>query len=98
GRAQHDRAGAGGLDHELHDQRRLAALAGAVARGEVLLDRDPLDAPERLQDLRRVAERGCLSHARGLLFADAEPEGLGIGLAANSGKADAKTLWLGVRE
>ena len=40
--AEHDRARAGSLGHHLHHQRRFAALAGAVARGEELLERNLL--------------------------------------------------------
>ena len=54
--------GPGRLDHELHHQRRLAALAGPVARGEVLLDGDLLDALEGQEHLRVVRERRGLSH------------------------------------
>ena len=36
----------------LHDQRRLAALAGAVSRGEELLERELLHALEGVQRLR----------------------------------------------
>ena len=61
-RSQDDGAWARRLHHELHDEGRLAALAGPVTRGEVLLDRDLLDAPERLQDLGRVAERRRVRH------------------------------------
>src|SRR3989441_138571 len=81
GGAEHDRARARGLHHELHDQRGLAPLAGPVTGGEVLLERDLLDAPERLQDLGRVGERRALSHGRSLLFSDTEPVRLRVGLA-----------------
>src|SRR5712692_809353 len=80
GRAQHDRARTRGLHHELHDQGGLAPLAGPVAGGEVLLERDLLDAPERLQDLGGVGERRALSHGRPLLFANTEPVRLRVGL------------------
>src|SRR2546426_6124222 len=52
GTPQHDGARPRRLDHQLHHQRRLAALAGAVAGGEVLLQRELLDALERIQALR----------------------------------------------
>ena len=51
GAAQHDAARAGGLNHQPHGQRRLAALAGAVAGAVELLHRDILDAPNRGQFL-----------------------------------------------
>src|SRR5438093_1414372 len=60
--APYDRAWAGCLDHELHDQRGLAPLARPVPGGEILLDRDPLDPAEGLEDLRRVAEGRRLGH------------------------------------
>ena len=48
GAAQHDRSRPGSLSHHLHYQRRLAALAGAVAGGEVFLQRNLLHCLERL--------------------------------------------------
>ena len=62
GRAEHDRARPGRLHHELHDQRGLAPLTRPMPGREVLLDRDPLDAAEGLEDLRGVAERRRLGH------------------------------------
>src|SRR5439155_8110571 len=63
--AEDDGPRPGRLDHELHDQGRLAALAGPVTGGEVLLEGDLLDALEGLEDLGRVAEG--LGHGLSLL-------------------------------
>src|SRR5712664_594512 len=47
--SEHDGARPRRLHHHLHHQRRLAALTGAVARGEVLLDGQLLHALERIE-------------------------------------------------
>src|SRR5262249_17480717 len=54
---EHDRPRPRRLDHQLHDEGGLAPLARPVPGGEVLLEGDPLDPLEGLEDLRRVAER-----------------------------------------
>src|SRR3984893_10420847 len=60
GRGQDYGPGPRRLDHEFHDQGRLATLTGAVAGGEVFLDGNLLNSAERLENLRGVRE--CLSH------------------------------------
>ncbi len=55
--AQDDRPGACGLGHHLHHQGGLAALAGAMARGEELLERNLLLSLEWLQLGKRIIYR-----------------------------------------
>src|SRR3990170_7114310 len=66
--AEHDRARPGRLHHQLHDERRLAALARAVARGEELFEGDLLDPLHGLELLRRECGLDRVRHRRPLRY------------------------------